>query len=341
VLQAPERIRVGGPYFEDFEPGQVFDDAPSLTLTPGHVALHQALTGDRLRLALDAELSRAVTGREGQLAHPNLVCDVAIGQSTGPTQRVMGNLFYRGLVLLRPVFVGDTLYTTTQVVGLKQNRSREGRPGSGLVVLRIKTVNQHGEPVLDFWRCPMIPMRSSETQTGHADSFDHIPQDLDAAQVRAAVPEDWKLAALRDKVPGDHFADLEEATTWEIEGRDTVTAAPELVRLSLNLAYAHSDAGAGGRGRRLVYGGHTISLAASHATRALPNLATIVAWQGCDHLAPVFEGDILGTELTLDAKHALADGGLVDLHAVVYADRADGSAEREPVLDWRFVGVMA
>ena len=341
MLRAPERIRVGGPYFEDFEPGQVFDDAPALTLTTGHAALHQALTGDRLRLALDAELSRAVTGREGQLAHPNLVCDIAIGQSTGPTQRVLGNLFYRGLVLLSPVFVGDTLRTTTQVVGLRQNRAREGRPGSGLVVLRIQTVNQHGEAVLDFWRCPMIPMRSSDAQTGHADSFDHIPQDLDMGQVRAAVPADWRLERLRAQIPGEHFAELEETTVWEIEGRDTVTAAPELVRLTLNLAYAHSDAGASARGRRLVYGGHTISLAASHATRALPNLASIVAWHGCDHLAPVFEGDILGTELTLDGKHALAEGGLLDLHALVFADRADGSAEREPVLDWRFVGLMA
>jgi acyl dehydratase len=341
LLSAPERIRVGGPYFEDFEPGQVFADAPALTLTGGHAALHQALTGDRLRLALDAELSRAVTGHEAQLAHPNLVCDVAIGQSTGPTQRVLGNLFYRGLVLLRPVFIGDTLRTTTEVAGLRQNRAREGRPGTGLVVLRIKTVNQHGEPVLDFWRCPMIPMRSSDSQTGYADSFDHIPQDLDMDEVRAAVPVDWRLERLREQVPGEYFADLVEATVWEVEGRDTVTAAPELVRLSLNLAYAHSDAGASSRGRRLVYGGHTISLAASHTTRAVPNLASIIAWQGCDHLAPVFEGDILGTELTLEGKHALGEGGLLDLHAMVFADRADGSAEHEPVLDWRFVGLMA
>jgi acyl dehydratase len=341
MLQAPERIRVGGPYFEDFAPGQVFDDAPALTLTGGHAALHQALTGDRLRLALDGELSRSVTGRDAQLAHPNLVCDVAIGQSTGPTQRVLGNLFYRGLVLLSPVFIGDTLRTTTEVVGLRQNRAREGRAGSGLVVLRIKTVNQRGEPVLDFSRCPMIPLRSQESQTGHADSFDDIPQDLDMSAVRAAVPADWRLDRLREQVPGEHFADLAEATVWEVEGRDTVTAAPELVRLTLNLAYAHSDAGATARGRRLVYGGHTISLAASHATRALPNLASIIAWHGCDHLGPVFEGDVLGTELTLEGKHPLAEGGLLDLHAVVFADRADGSAEHEPVLDWRFVGLMA
>ena len=178
-MRAIERVEVGGPYFEDFAVGQVFDDAPALTLTPGHAALHQALTGDRLRLALDAELSRAVTGRQRQVAHPNLVCDVAIGQSTGPTQRVLGNLFYRGLVVLSPVFLGDTLYTRTRVVGLKQNRVREGRPATGLVALRIQTENQRGEPVLDFWRCPMIPLRVPTGETGHDDQFVAIPEELD------------------------------------------------------------------------------------------------------------------------------------------------------------------
>ncbi len=93
---------VGGPYFEDLARGQVFADAPGLTLTPGHAALHQALAGDRLRLPLDHELSAAVTGRLKPLAHPTLVCHVAIGQTTAPSQRVRGNLFYRGLRLFAP-----------------------------------------------------------------------------------------------------------------------------------------------------------------------------------------------------------------------------------------------
>src|SRR5690349_25071323 len=89
----------GGPFFDDLHVGQVFDTAPSMTLTSGAAATHQAILGDRMRLPLDAELSAAVTG--GALAHPALVCDVAIGQSTLVTQRVMANLFYRGLVFHR------------------------------------------------------------------------------------------------------------------------------------------------------------------------------------------------------------------------------------------------
>ena len=183
MLGTDERTLVGGPYFEDFALGQVFDQSPALTLTAGHAALHQALVGDRLKLALDAPLSLAVTGHDQPLAHPSLVCDVAIGQSTVPTQRVRGNLFYRGLVLLQPVFIGDTLRTSTEVVALKQNRPRDDGTATGLVVLRITTQNQRGEQVLDFWRCAMIPLRDPTAQTGHADTFDAIPAELDMAAV--------------------------------------------------------------------------------------------------------------------------------------------------------------
>src|SRR5438445_700308 len=158
MAELGRRIRIGGPHFEDLSRGQVFEDAPAVTLTDGHAAVCQAIFGDRLRLPLDAALCAAVTGSAAVLAHPMLVCNVVIGQSTGPSQRVRGNLFYRGLVLLRPVFIGDTLRTRTEVVGLKQNAIREGRPSTGLVALRIRSENQRGEPVRDFWRCPLLPL---------------------------------------------------------------------------------------------------------------------------------------------------------------------------------------
>jgi acyl dehydratase len=333
VAHTAARVRVGGPYFEDFGVGQLFEDAPGLTLTFGHSALHQSLLGDRLRLALDADLSRTVTGNENALLHPNLVTDVAIGQSTGPTQRVRGNLFYRGLVLQRPVFRGDTLRTRTEVVALKQNRPKEDGTATGLVALRITTRNQRDQPVLDFWRCAMIPLRDGQAQTGHADSFDQIPDELDPVQVEAAVP-DWNFDLYRERVPGEHFSDIEPDTVYEVEGRDTVTAAPELVRLSLNIAQAHIDASSTTHGKRLAYGGHTIGIAAAHATRALPNLITIVAWRSCDHLGPVFEGDVLATEVTVEGTTPLEDAGLVHLRARTRTDETE-------VLDWRFVGLMA
>jgi acyl dehydratase len=338
----PVRMRVGGPYFEDLHVGQVFGDAPGVTLTPGHAAVHQALFGDRLRLPLDAVLSEEVTGHREPLAHPMLVCNVAIGQTTAPSQRVRANLFYRGLVLLRPVHIGDTLRTTTEVVGMKQNRRRPDRPATGIVALRMRVANQHGEPVLDFWRCPMLPLRDPDAETGYADDLDAIPAELDPAAPAAAVPPAWRLERFRDHVPGAHFADLHPGTVYEIESRDTVTCGPELVRMTLNLAQTHTDAGASSFGRRLVYGGHTISIAAAHVVRALPNLVTHIAWRSCDHTGPVFEEDILRTEVEVEALQPLEGGhGLADLRARVLATRGPDGQTEEDVLDWRFVGLLA
>ena len=339
-LPAREPQIVGGPYFEDFQRGETWADAPGLTIGSGHAALHQAVVGDRLRLALDGHLAHAVTGRREPLAHPNLVCDVVIGQSTRITQRVIGNLFYRGLVLHRPVFVGDTLRTVTTVVGLKQNQRRPGRPATGLVALQIDATDAPGNFVLHFWRCPMIPLRDPDAQTGHADDFEDIPKTLDPEAVERAVPTEWDLSPLRNRSPEPHFAHLEEGQAFVIEAGETVTGAPELARLTLNLATAHTDATGSAHGRRLVYGGHTISVAAAHATRAISSIATIVAWESCDHLGPVFEGDVLRTELHVDDTSPLeSGGGTARLRALVSAVRDD--AEPETVLDWRFVALVA
>jgi acyl dehydratase len=334
-----EAVDVGGPFFEDLRRGDVVGTAPALTLTEGAAAVHQAIVGDRLRLALDVPLSRRVLGADAALAHPALVCDVAIGQSTILTQRVVANLFYRGLVLRRAPVIGDTLSTTTEVVALRQNRPKPGRAATGLAVLRVRTVDQEGRPVLDFWRCAMLPLRDPEAQTGHADDLDAIPSDLDPGALRELTAS-WQLDAFRAAVGGASAGDMREGTTWAVQGGDVVSAAPELARLSLNIAMAHHDE-AVGSGRRLVYGGHTIGIAAAQASRALPDLVTIVAWHGCDHLAPVYEGDTLRSELDLEQIDPLDRGGaLLHLRSRVRAERA-GGGESSDVLDWRFVGVVA
>jgi 2-methylfumaryl-CoA hydratase len=331
-------ILIGSLYFEDLKVGQVFDSAPAITVTEGHAALHAAQFGDRLRLPLDAPLCESTTGRRG-LVHPNLVCNVAIGQTTEPTQRVRGNLFYRGLVLEIPVFIGDTLRTTTEIVALRQNRPKEGRAATGMAVLQVHVENQDGATVMHFWRCPMLPCRDPEARTGASDSFDAIPQELASEKLAAAIPADWNLDHFRRALPGPHFGDLSVGSHYMVEARDTVTGAPELARMTLNLARAHTDAKASAYGKRLVYGGHTISMAGAQISRALPNLVTLLAWRSCDHTAPVFEGDRLWTEFQVEDKvPASRGGGRVDLHAWVHAERSDETVQ---VLDWRVVGLMA
>ena len=330
-----EKQIVGGPFFEDLQVGLIVDTAPAQTLTEGLAALHTAIVGDRLRLPLDLELSRRVTG--GALAHPGLVWDVAIGQSTLLTGRVVANLFYRGFMFRRFPSIGDTLYTTTEVVALRQNRARPGRAATGLAVLRVRTRDQRGEEVLDFSRCAMLPLRDPEGQTSHNADLDQIPSAFDRNALLAAF-KTWRLEHFRQALPGAHFADIAKGTIWEVSGGDVVSSAPELARLILNVAMVHHDSAASAGGR-LVYGGHTIGLAAAQAARALPNLVTIAAWHSCDHLAPVREGDTLHSTIELEQSEPLAaGGGLVHLRSRVCADRPSGA---EDVLDWRFIGVMA
>lgn len=339
-------IAVGGPWFEDLSVGQTIADTPAVTLTEGTAALHMAAFGDRLRLPLDRELGRAVTGEDRLLAHPMLVCNMAIGQTTWASFRVKANLFYRGLVLRRPVFLGDTLTTVTRIVALKQNAAKPGRAATGLAGLEITTTNQRGETVLRFWRCPMIACRDPNARTGHADSLDAIPADIAEADLRAAVPAGWKLDEFRRRSGGPAVADLAPGLRFAIEARDSVSSAPEVARLTLNMAMTHFDAKASVYGARLVFGGHAIAIAHAQAVRALPNLVTLLAWRGCDHLAPVFEGDMLSTALMVEGVTPLASGALVDLRAIVAAERGAeaaraGQSQAADVLDWRFVALMA
>jgi len=301
-----------GPYFDELKVGLRFEHAPAVTLTSGLAAAHQAIVGDRLPAPLS-----------GPEAHPALVWNIAIGQSTLATHHVKANLFYRGLAFQRFPVIGDTLVTTTEVVGLRENQRKEGRPPTGLAALRITTVDQEGRSVLDFHRCAMLPLRSDQP-TGHDDDLSALgdaPGDL------TSVAATWPLHA----APG---LDLEEGDVIEVGGGDVVSSAPELARLTLNIAKVHHDAAAGGS-QRLVYGGHTIAIALAQASRALPQLATVVAWEGCDHVGPVHEQDTLRSRIEVRVVRPLESGGrLVDLRSVVTAD------PDRTVLDWRYTALM-
>jgi 2-methylfumaryl-CoA hydratase len=328
---------IDGPYFDDFVRDQTFT-APAVTVTEGHAAFYQAITGDRLRLPLDRHLAARVTGDSRGLVHPMLVVNLVNGQTTYASQHVKGNLFYRGLLLQQPVFVGDTLTTITRVVGLKQNKAKAGRDATGMVALEMETMNQEGACVLECWRCPMIPCRDPRATTGHDDDFDWIPERLDLATLRDALPSAWDISAMDPpafKVPTPALAAGDRVV---IEAQDSITCAPELVRLTGNIAFAHTDASRSYLGKRLVYGGHTISIAFAQVARALPNIVTMVGWQGCDHLGPVLEEDIIRSEFAVDSRVDLAQGGvLYEITVETWARRPGdaGAYDENRVLDWR------
>ena len=175
-------------------------------------------------------------------------------------------------------------------------------------------------------------MRSEAGRPGHADDVDAISPEL---------PREGLL----DSIAGfdlTRFPSTEapprSGWRYELSTGDTVSSAPELVRLSLNIAGAHSDPAASTGGRRLVYGGHTLGIAFSHLCRALPDLVTVAGWRRCDHLGPVFEGDVLHSVVTVEAVRDESQATVLELRVQTDAVRDD---ERTEVLDWRIVGLMA
>ena len=329
---------IDGPYFEDLHHGQCFDDSPGVTLTDGLAAAHRAIVGGRMPLTLDRELSARVTGEGGMLAPPGLVWDVAIGQSTIATHTVVANLFYRGVVFRRAARIGDTLRTVTEVVGLRQNSRRAGRHATGLAALRMRTWDQYDRPVMDFWRCAMLPLREDAIETGHADDLSSIGGDPTAKEL-ALVTADWDLDAYRARMPAGNVRVPAEGERFTIAGGDVVSGAPELARLTLNVAKIHHDETAGTAGR-LVYGGHTIGIALHQAVRALPGMVFVAGWHGCDHVGPVREGDTLTSTIEVERTLPSAGGGtMTHLRSRVSATRPETAPA--DVLDWRFVALLA
>jgi acyl dehydratase len=336
MTAAPDAIGPDGPFYDDLEVGDRFDTAPAMRLTDGLAAVHHAIVGGRLRLAFDADLSATVTGGDRPFVAPALVWDIAIGQSTLVTQRVIANLFYRGLFFRRAPCTGDTLKTVTTIVGLRPVSARPDRPPRGLVTMRIATSDQDGRPVLDFHRCAMLPAR--QHHDGGPRGETHMPRaEVPAAQACLAA-EDWNLEAYRHAVPGPHFNDMTPGAIHRLAGGDVVSSAPELARLTMNLASIHHDRTQSGQ--RLVYGGHTIGLAAAQLTRVFPSMVTILGWHDCDHLGPVHEGDTVHSEISIERCEALpGGGGLVHLRSLVQATDLAGAVS--DVLDWRLIGLFA
>jgi acyl dehydratase len=165
-------------------------------------------------------------------------------------------------------------------------------------------------------RCAMIPLRDQALATGRQDDLTAGQREIDEDEL-LPLTAGWTLTrpALPIPAPG---------TRLRVEGRDTVSSGPELARLTMNIAAVHHDAAAAG-GRRLVYGGHTIALALTQATRAIPNLLTVLAWHSCDHTAPVHEGDMLSSVVEVERVFRLAQGG-----ALAPPPAVTGAGQRPP-----------
>lgn len=285
-----------GPYYDDFKHGMTIPPLPAVTVTEADNVAYRMITGDQHFASADQDAYRRVSGSSNALVNPGLVMQFAIGQTTNATRKAIANLYYRSVRMLRSVEVGETIKTTTTVLGLSDAKPKDGQH-RGKVWLGIETSTDRG-PVVQYERCALVASKSGSP--GHSSE---IPGPSDPAPLDdlTDLAPDWDLTSLTP-------------TAWDLGEcradamRDHVDLAPSLARMTFNQAFVHRDASASIYGKRLVYGGHVQGLAQASLSRLLPGAATIVAWDGCDHVGPAFEGDLL--EFRHELKETLpAKGG--------------------------------
>ena len=310
-----------GPHFEDLHVGWSYTSGGH-TITPGHAAWFLAMAGDHNPLHLDAN-ANVMRATAGSPVNTALTAHIAIAQSTRATREVVANLFYRDLLFMRPVTVGTTISTVTSVTWRKQATPRLDRPPRGKVLLRMVTVDETGAPLLQMERLALVRARQHNPESANEAPDPETFEPVDAATAASA----W--LDLLQPSPVDALAGWRKGEARTDHLSEPVTDPLGLVRLTGNEARAHRAASHGQQSRRLVYGGHTLSLAQAALSRLLACPYAVVAWRRCQHPSPVFEEDELLTSASLQSTRAVAGGRLIvlEVNTRVVSRSADGPVQ--------------
>src|SRR5689334_699688 len=288
-----------GRFFEDFALGQRLVHAIPRTVHGGDIALYMALTGERTPLASSTELARSL-GFLREVVPDLLVFHIVFGKSVPDiSHNATANLGYADVRFLRPVYPGDTLVADSEVIGLRELSSGE----AGIVYVRTRGANQKGQEVISFVRWVMVPKRGRTDGAGGPAGPNSAPQ-LPAVVTpdRLPVPDIMNLQRFPDLAWAfggtARWDDYEVGERMDHPDAMTIEEADHVqaTRLYHNSAQVHFDARgmADSRfGRRVVYGGHVISVAMALAHNGLQTMLRLAAWNGGAHVAPTFAGDTL------------------------------------------------
>jgi len=280
-----------GNFFEDFKVGQSLPHATPRTVTAGDQSLYVGLYGTRFALQSSDEVARQ-HGMERAPVDDLLAFHIIFGKTVPDISlNAVANLGYADCRFLRPVYLGDTLSTVSQVIGLKETSAGD----SGIVYVRSTGTNQRGETVLDYVRWVMVRKRD-KASPAPAAVVPELPAIVTAD--RLVAPGwlqfgGWNTALsgsphlFEDYVAGEKIDHVDGMTVEEAEHQIAT-------RLYQNTARVHFDLhreSQGRFGKRLIYGGHVISLARALSFNGLANAVTIAAINGGRHVAPLFAGD--------------------------------------------------
>jgi 2-methylfumaryl-CoA hydratase len=283
-----------GRFFEDFRLGETIRHSTPRTLTCGDASLYSALYGARFAPQSAETFARAI-GYPASPIDDLLAFHVVFGKTVPDVSlNAVANLGYADCRFLKPVFAGDTLSAASQVIGLKENSNSQ----SGVVHVRSKGFNQRGETVVEYVRWVMVRKRDSAAAAPETH-VPRLPEAVGPAELGVACPRIDRTAfddvlsgspyRFEDYSPGERIDHVDGVTVEEAE-HQTAT------RLYQNTAKVHFNQfseGQGRFGRRLIYGGHVISLARALSFNGLANAFHIAAINGGRHVAPLFAGDTL------------------------------------------------
>lgn len=282
-----------GNFFEDFKVGQELVHATPRTVTDGDVALYTALTGSRFVVQSSAAFARSA-GLKGAPIDDLLTFHVVFGKTVPDVSlNAVANLGYAQGRFHKLVAPGTTLSTVSTVIGLKENSNKE----TGTVYVRSTGRDDVGDLVLDYCRWVMVRKRDKASPAPEAvvpelapvvtPEFLTVPAGLDLSSFDTALsgsPHLWEDYAVGEKI--DH---VDGMTIEEAEHMMATRLYQNTARVHFN-QFTEKD---GRFGRRLMYGGHVISLARALSFNGLGNAIFVAAINGGRHVAPTFAGDTL------------------------------------------------
>ncbi|MGA7267056.1 MAG: MaoC family dehydratase [Aestuariivirga sp.] len=280
-----------GNFFEDFRLGQVIRHATPRTITVGDQSLYTALYGSRFVVQSSDAFARMV-GYPMAPVDDLLLFHVVFGKTVPDISlNAVANLGYADCRFLRAAYPGDTLSTVSEVIGLKENSNGK----TGTVYVRSTGRNQRGEEVLTYVRWVMVRKRDEAALAPVAHVPD-LPASVAVEHLGQACPpltgKSWDF----DLSGSPHrFADYAVGEKIDhVDGMTVEEAEHQLAtRLYQNTAKVHFNQfseSQGRFGRRLIYGGHVISLARALSFNGLANAFHIAAINGGRHVAPLFAG---------------------------------------------------
>jgi len=316
---------VSGNFFEDFRIGQTIRHATPRTITTGDVALYNGLFGARFAVQSSDAFAKAI-GYPRSPIDDLLVFHVVFGKTVPDISlNAIANLGYANCRFLAPVYPGDTISAVSEVIGLKENSSRK----TGIVFVRSVGYRSDGTQVLEYVRWVMVRKRD-ENAVPSGEHVPRLPTALDPKMLGDACPP-IDIRAYDNVLAGSthRFADYTVGEKIDHVDGVTVEEAEHMIatRLYQNTARIHFNQfteGQGRFGRRLIYGGHVISLARALSFNGLANAFHIAGINGGRHVAPLFAGNTVFAWSEILAKAELpqrSDLGALRVRTVATKDK--------------------